>query len=158
MDNKLSQTLAQQCTYHLFENDAASKHLDIKIVDVLNEEITIEMVVKDFMLNGHETCHGGQIFSLADSAFAFACNAQNQAAVAASCHIDFILPAYEHDRLTAVTTQLYQGLRTGIYQVKITNQNNQLIALFKGNSARIKRNVLTEMTSLKDKPDSKEKK
>ncbi len=136
--------LAQRCAEHMYENDAASQALGIRITEVHCGRAVAVMAVKDFMLNGHKTCHGGQIFTLADSAFAFACNSQNKAAVALSCTIDFVSPAFEGDILTATAEELHQGGRSGVYQIKITNQNQQLIALFKGNSARIKQSVLPE--------------
>jgi len=136
--------LAQRCAEHMYENDAASQALGIRITEVHCGRAVAVMAVKDFMLNGHKTCHGGQIFTLADSAFAFACNSQNKAAVALSCTIDFVSPAFEDDILTATAEELHQGGRSGVYQIKITNQNQQLIALFKGNSARIKQSVLPE--------------
>ena len=136
--------LAQRCAEHMYENDAASQALGIRITEVHCGRAVAVMAVKDFMLNGHKTCHGGQIFTLADSAFAFACNSQNKAAVALSCTIDFVSPAFEDDILTATAEELHQGGRSGVYQIKITNQKQQLIALFKGNSARIKQSVLPE--------------
>jgi len=140
--------LAQRCARHMYENDAASQALGIELTQVKCGGAIAVMTVKDFMLNGHKTCHGGQIFSLADSAFAFACNSQNQAAVALSCTIDFIHPAFKDDTLTAIAEELHQGGRSGVYQIKVTNQNQQLIAIFKGNSARIKRSVLPEESAL----------
>ena len=142
--------LAQRCGQYMYDNDAASQALGIKLTQVHCGSAIAEMVVQDFMLNGHKTCHGGQIFTLADSAFAFACNSQNQAAVALSCTIDFVNPAFQDDTLTATAEELHQGGRSGVYQIKITNQNQQLIALFKGNSARIKRSVLPEESVLSD--------
>lgn len=140
--------LAQRCAQHMYENDAASQALGIELMQVKSGGAIAVMTVKDFMLNGHKTCHGGQIFSLADSAFAFACNSQNQAAVALSCTIDFIHPAFKDDTLTATAEAMHQGGRSGVYQIKVTNQNQQLIAIFKGNSARIKRSVLPEESVL----------
>ncbi|WP_426357490.1 hydroxyphenylacetyl-CoA thioesterase PaaI [Pseudocolwellia sp. HL-MZ19] len=139
-----AQLLAKQCAEHMLNNDSVSKNLGIKIESMDCGQSRVSMTVTHNMLNGHKTCHGGMIFSFADSAFAFACNSENEAAVAASCSIDFLLPAYENDKLTATANNSHQGKRTGIYQVAITNQNNQLIALFKGNSARIRRNVLPD--------------
>jgi len=136
--------LAERCAEYMYENDTASQALGIKLIQVSCGGAIAVMEVKDTMLNGHKTCHGGQIFSLADSAFAFACNSQNQAAVALSCTIDFIHPAFKDDTLTATAEELHQGGRSGVYQIKVTNQNQQLIAIFKGNSARIKRSVLPE--------------
>jgi len=144
LDTSEADLLAQRCAEHMYENDAASQALGIRITEVHCGRAVAVMAVKDFMLNGHKTCHGGQIFTLADSAFAFACNSQNKAAVALSCTIDFVSPAFEGDILTATAEELHQGGRSGVYQIKITNQNQQLIALFKGNSARIKQSVLPE--------------
>lgn len=138
------QLLAKQCAQHMLNNDPVSQKLGINIESMECGQSKVSMTITDDMLNGHKTCHGGVIFSFADSAFAFACNSQNEAAVAASCTIDYVIPAFEHDTLTATANGIHQGKRTGIYHVAIKNQNNQLVALFKGNSARIKRNVLPE--------------
>ena len=136
--------LAQRCARYMFENDAASQALGIELMQIKCGGAIAVMVVKGSMLNGLKTCHGGQIFSLADSTFAFACNSHNKLAVALSCTIDFVSPAFEGDTLTATAEELHQGGRSGVYQIKVTNQNQQLIAIFKGNSARIKRSVLPE--------------
>jgi len=143
------QQLAEDCAHHMFAQDAASKALGIIIGAIKPGSATATMTVTDAMLNGYKTCHGGMIFSLADSAFAFACNSQNQAAVAAGCTIDFLRPGMLGDKLTAAATQQHQGKRSGIYYVEITNQNAQLVALFKGNSARINANVLPDATTPK---------
>ncbi len=137
-------SLAQMCVNFLLSQDRVSQYLGIKLVSVASGNVTVSMDVTATMLNGHKTCHGGLLFSLADSAFAFACNSQNQAAVAAGCTIDFLLPAFEGDKLSAYATEYYQGNRTGIYHVTIKNQHHQVIAFFKGNSARVKRTVLPE--------------
>jgi len=136
--------LALACVAHMMENDAASKALGIKVIEVDAGEVTAIMAITAVMLNGHLSCHGGNIFSLADSAFAFACNSENFAAVAAGCSIDYLMPAFKGDVLTAKASQLHQGKRCGIYHVTVSNQDNQVVALFKGNSARIKRSVLPE--------------
>lgn len=136
--------LAQRCAKYMYENDAASQALGIELMQIKCGGAIAVMVVKGSMLNGLKTCHGGQIFSLADSTFAFACNSHNKLAVALSCTIDFVNPAFEGDTLTATAEELHQGGRSGVYQIKVTNQNQQLIAIFKGNSARIKRSVLPE--------------
>ncbi|WP_232358094.1 hydroxyphenylacetyl-CoA thioesterase PaaI [Paraneptunicella aestuarii] len=136
--------LAKQCADFMFENDTASKALGMEIIDVDEGYAVMTMTIREDMLNGHQTCHGGMLFSLADSAFAFACNSQNHAAVAANCTIDFIRPARVNDVLTATAKAQHQGKRSGIYQITITNQENKLVALFKGNSARINQPVLVE--------------
>jgi len=147
------QKLAQECALHMFSEDAASKALGIVIDNVKPGCATATMIVTEVMLNGYKTCHGGMIFSLSDSAFAFACNSQNQAAVAAGCTIDFLRPAMLGDQLSAVATQQYQGKRSGVYHVEVTNQKAQLVALFKGNSARINANVLPDKTISKNPKD-----
>ena len=148
-DQVRDQQLAEDCAHHMFAQDAASKALGIIIEAVKPGSATATMTVTDAMLNGYNTCHGGMIFSLADSAFAFACNSHNEAAVAAGCTIDFLRPGMLGDLLSAVATQQHQGKRSGIYYVEITNQNAQLVALFKGNSARINASVLPDVTTPK---------
>lgn len=144
--DKQDQTLAQNCAEYMLNNDPVSQGLGIKLESISSGNATVSMTVTNAMLNGHKTCHGGILFSVADSAFAFACNSQNQAAVAASCTIDFLLPALAGDELNAIATLYHQGGRTGVYHVTLKNQKDQVIAFFKGNSARIKRNVLPEST------------
>ena len=141
-DQVRDQQLAEDCAHHMFAQDAASKALGINIETIKPGCAIATMTVTDAMLNGYNTCHGGMIFSLADSAFAFACNSHNEAAVAAGCTIDFLRPGMLGDLLSAVATQQHQGKRSGIYYVEVTNQNAQLVALFKGNSARINATVL----------------
>ncbi|MFT6949253.1 MAG: acyl-CoA thioesterase [Paraglaciecola sp.] len=134
--------LAKQCAEHMWANDAMSQKMGMQIIAVSQGNATLSMRISKDMLNGHQTCHGGQLFSLADSAFAFACNSQNQAAVAANCMIDFIRPAFADDLLTATASVVNQGKRSGLYHIKIHNQDNDLIVIFRGNSARINRPVL----------------
>lgn len=142
MEHQDPNELAQQCAEHMWANDAMSQKMGMQILAVSEGSATLSMRICKDMLNGHKTCHGGQLFSLADSAFAFACNSQNQAAVAANCMIDFIRPAFEDDLLTATATVVNQGKRSGLYNIKILNQDNDLIVIFRGHSARINRPVL----------------
>nr|WP_285317033.1 hydroxyphenylacetyl-CoA thioesterase PaaI [Providencia rettgeri] len=100
------------------------------------------------MLNGHKTCHGGQLFSLADTAFAYACNSQGHAAVASMCSIDFIRPGFEGDLLTATATMKHQGKRSGLYEVEITNQDGKTLALFHGRSHRLGHRLTGEQSWL----------
>ena len=100
------------------------------------------MTVRHDMLNGHATCHGGFIFTLADSAFAFACNSYNLTTVASGCTIEFVAPAREGDVLTATATERSASGRTGVYDIDVTNQDNAAIAFFRGKSYRIKGHVL----------------
>jgi len=96
------------------------------------------MTVRTDMLNGFKICHGGFITTLADSAFAFACNSANQLTVAAAIAVDFIAPAQEGDRLTAEAHELSLSGRTGVYDVKVLNQEGVLVAVLRGRSHRLK--------------------
>ena len=99
---------------------------------------TLAMTVREDMANGFGICHGGLIATLADSAFAFACNARNELTVAAGFTVDFIAPARPGDRLVAVAAEMAQAGRSGVYDVSVHNQRDELIALFRGNSHRMK--------------------
>ena len=105
-------------------------------------EVTME--VRADMLNGHAICHGGFIFTLADSAFAYACNSYNLSTVASGCAIDFVAPAREGDVLTARAAERSAAGRTGVYDIEVVNQRGETIALFRGKSYRIKGHVIDE--------------
>ncbi len=100
------------------------------------------MTVRDFMLNGHRSCHGGYIFTLADSTFAFACNSRNAPTVASGCTIDFLAPAFEGDVLNANAREVSLSGRTGVYDVEVTNQSGQCVAIFRGRSYRLRGQVI----------------
>ncbi|MCC4796739.1 phenylacetic acid degradation protein PaaD [Enterovibrio norvegicus] len=134
--------LAQVCANEMFTHDTVSREMGMSIEHMSYRESDVSMRVTANMLNGHKTCHGGMIFSLADSAFAFACNSENEAAVASACSIDFLRPARENDVLTAHAAAMHQGRRTGVYIVNIVNQKQELVAIFKGTSARLNQAVL----------------
>lgn len=93
------------------------------------------MPVRDDMVNGLNVCHGGLLFALADTAFAFACNAYNRVTFAASAHIDFLRPAYLGDELCARAAEEYRGTRRGFYTVTVSNQHGEVVALFRGRAA-----------------------
>jgi acyl-CoA thioesterase len=96
------------------------------------------MLVREDMLNGHSACHGGLIFSLADSAFAFSCNSHGGAVVAAAASIDFLAPAHGGDELTAVAVERWRSKRNGVYEVTVANQRGETIALFRGRSHQVR--------------------
>ena len=129
--------LARACADAMYANDRASAALGMEIIEVSEGRAALAMPVREDMLNGHDVCHGGLIFSLADSAFAFACNSQNNNTVAAGARVEFLAPGKPGDILTATAEQISQGGRTGIYDVVVRNQNDKTIALFRGNSHRI---------------------
>ena len=128
------QRLAQRCAQALFAQDRASSALGIAVLEVGPGLARLRMAVRAEMLNGHGTCHGGVIFALADSAFAAACNTHNAVTVAAAASIDFLSPAREHDELTAEARELWRSKRSGIYEVSVSNQRGERIALFRGRS------------------------
>jgi acyl-CoA thioesterase len=130
--------LAQKVISAMFEADTASQERGMKVTEARPDYAEVTMTIRADMLNGHKTCHGGIIFTLADSAFAFACNTDNIATVAQGAQINFLKPAFEGDILTAAATVTHQGGRTGLCDVTLTNQNGQKIAFFRGNSYRLK--------------------
>ncbi|WP_394836311.1 hydroxyphenylacetyl-CoA thioesterase PaaI [Pendulispora rubella] len=138
------QELAEAVAQAMYARDKASQALGMTIVDVAPGCAHVSMVVRSDMLNGHQTCHGGFIFALADSAFAFACNSDNQVTVAAGCTIDYLAPGREGDVLSAQAVVQSVSSRTGVYDVTVTNQSGQRIALFRGRAHRIRGEVLGE--------------
>ncbi|KQP12321.1 hydroxyphenylacetyl-CoA thioesterase PaaI [Pseudorhodoferax sp. Leaf267] len=128
------QQTAEYVRDRLFANDHASKALGIAIVEVGPGIATLEMRVRTDMLNGHATCHGGFLSTLADSAFAFACNSYNELTVASGFSIDFVAPAREGDVLTARCHEVSKTGSTGVYDTAITNQRGERIAVFRGRS------------------------
>lgn len=133
-----AQALAERSVQTLYEGDKASQTLGIRIQSVAPGEAHLTMTVRADMVNGHRTCHGGLIFALADSAFAFACNSHGESAVAASASIDFLAPGKEADELSAVAKEVWRSRRSGLYEVTVTNQSGERIALFRGRSHVLK--------------------
>jgi acyl-CoA thioesterase len=122
----------------MYANDRATQTLGMQIVEVGPGHAEIRMKVREDMLNGHQTCHGGFIAALADSTFAFACNSYNELTVASGFGIDFVAPAREGDLLTARCTEVSRAGRTGIYDTEVTNQHGDRVAVFRGRSYSIK--------------------
>jgi acyl-CoA thioesterase len=136
------QALAERVAAGMYARDTASQALGIRIVRVAPGHAEMAMPVRADMLNGHAICHGGFIFTLADSAFAFACNSYNLTTVASGCTIDFLAPAREGDVLTAIAQERSASGRTGVYDIDVVNQRGEKIALFRGKSYRIKGHVV----------------
>ncbi len=120
----------------VFKTDEFSKWLGIEILDVKEGYSKIKMTVRKEMMNGLNVVHGGIAFSLADSAFAFACNSRNNLSLALETSISFLKPVFVDDTLIAEAKEIRNGKNTGVYLVEITNQHNNLIALFKGTCYR----------------------
>jgi acyl-CoA thioesterase len=136
--------LARRVADAMWANDAASQALGMRVLAVGPGEARVAMRVRRDMLNGHDICHGGFIFTLADSAFAYACNSYNLVTVASGCAIDFLAPAHEGDELVAHAHERSASGRTGVYDIEVTNQRGDKIALFRGKSYRIKGHVVEE--------------
>jgi len=132
------QALAQATGAMMWREDRVSKWLDMKMEELKPGYARLSMTVTEQMANGQAMCHGGLIFTLADSSFGFACNSHNQRALAASCSIDFLAPALLGDRLTAECTEQAHVGRTGVYDARVTNQKGELVAVFRGKSATVK--------------------
>jgi acyl-CoA thioesterase len=132
-----AQELAQRTADLLLERDAMSRALGMKLVQIGPGCARLSMLVRADMVNGHGSCHGGVLFSLADSAFAFACNTYNAVTVAAGATIDFLAPARHGDELAAVANEVWRSRRSGVYDVSITNQRTECIALFRGRSHQL---------------------
>ena len=126
---------AQRCADAMMARDRSSKAMGISIEIPKAGQAIARMLVRDDMVNGFDVLHGGLTFALADTAFAFACNAYDKLTVAASANIDFLRPAMLGDELTASATEDYRGRRSGYYSVEVHNQRGELIALFRGRSA-----------------------
>ena len=135
--------LAQQVAHSMFAVDTATKDtMGIEILVCEPGRAVLRMLVQPLHLNGHQICHGGFIFTLADSTFAFACNSYNKAAVAAGCSIEFLKPAHLGDVLTCEGVEQTLSGRHGIYDMRVTNQHGDTIALFRGKSAQIQGTVI----------------
>jgi acyl-CoA thioesterase len=145
-EHKLSpaeaQALAEGTAEAMWSRDRAAQALGLKIVRVQPGASLLTMVVRSDMVNGHHICHGGMIFSLADTAFAYACNSYNKNTVASACHIDFLAPAREGETLEAEAVEQSASGRTGVYDVTVRISGGKTIALFRGKSYRINGEVI----------------
>jgi acyl-CoA thioesterase len=121
----------------MYERDPASQKLGMTLDEIRPGYARMSMRVREDMLNGHGTCHGGYIFMLADSAFAFACNSHNFNTVGAGCSIDYLAPGREGDVLTAEAVEQALSGKTGVYDIVVTNQEGRKLALFRGKSHRV---------------------
>ncbi|MCB1389637.1 MAG: hydroxyphenylacetyl-CoA thioesterase PaaI [Rhodobacteraceae bacterium] len=136
--------LAQACAAAMWADDNATQHLGMELSDVRAGHATMTMRVRPEMTNGHKICHGGYIFTLADSAFAFACNTYNQRVVAQMGQITFLAPGHEGDVLRAEAREVWRQGRSGIYDISVTRQDGTKIAEFRGHSRSIKGTHLPE--------------
>jgi acyl-CoA thioesterase len=129
---------ARSAVQSMYRSDRASQNLGLEILDVAPGSVRISMTVRPEMVNGHGLCHGGIIFTLADSAFAFACNSHGEPMVAAGASIEFLAPTPAGERLTALATEVSRSARHGVYDVRVSKSSGETVALFRGRSARLR--------------------
>ena len=135
---------AQACADKMYAADNASKALGIEIeIPEVGAAVAL-MQVREDMVNGFDICHGGLVFTLADTAFAFACNAYNDVTVAGSGTIEFLRPGYLGDTLRALALEEHRGRRSGLYAVEVLNQHDEFVALFRGRSISRGQNLLDD--------------
>ena len=139
--------LAQEVAQAMWGRDHATQALGMSIVAVAPGSATIAMPVRQDMLNGHGMCHGGFMFTLADSAFAYACNSYNQNTVASACAIDFLAPARQGDVLEAEAVERSRAGRTGVYDITVKVRGGKTVALFRGKSYRIEGEVMAGLAA-----------
>ena len=121
---------------HMMHHDAFSKWLGIEVLEIKEGSCKLKMKIREEMTNGFYVSHGGIIFSLADSALAFACNSRNNLSLAMECNISFLKQVNVGDELTAEAHEIHNGKSTGVYSINVINQNTQQVALFKGTCFR----------------------
>jgi acyl-CoA thioesterase len=136
--NMTPDALAHAVGEHMFASDMASREtMGMQLLECKSGYARMSMQVRQLHLNGHMICHGGFIFTLADSTFAFACNSHNKVTVAAGCSIEFLKPGQLGDVLTCEGIEQTLIGRHGIYDMKVSNQNGEVIAMFRGKSAQV---------------------
>ena len=133
-----AQRLAERVRERMFANDHAARGLGMAVVAIGPGTAELTMTVRQDMINGHEICHGGLVATLADTAFAYACNSYNELTVASGFSIDLVAPARLGDRLTARCREVSKAGRTGVYDVEIGNQRGERVAVFRGRSYTLK--------------------
>ena len=147
LDARAAQALAEAVAEAMWSRDRAAQALGMRIDSVAPGRATLSMPVRSDMVNGHHICHGGLIFSLADTAFAYACNAYNLNTVASGCNIDFVAPGKEGDTLQAIAVERSRSGRTGVYDVTVRDSAGKDLALFRGKSYRIAGEVIAGLAA-----------
>jgi acyl-CoA thioesterase len=138
----MSEDISNKVVAHMVENDLFSQWLGIAVLEIKEGYSKIKMTVRPEMINGLGTVHGGVAFAFSDSAFAFACNNRNVLSVALDTSINFIKPIFVGDELIAEAKEIHNGRSTGLYHISITNQNEQLVAFFKGTCFRTEKMLI----------------
>jgi len=138
------QAIAERCAEIMQASDGAQQHLDIKLESVSPGFATVSMMVLPSHVNGHGICHGGFIYTLADCAFAYACNSRNQNTLAQHCSITYLAPGQLHEQLSATANEVSLMGRSGIYDVVVSNQDADVLAQFRGHSRTIAGSLFVE--------------
>ena len=138
--------LAQDAAKAMWSRDHVAQAMQMALAEVRPGYARLTMAIRQDMVNGHAICHGGMVFTLADTAFAYACNSYNLNTVASACHIDFLAPSHLGETLVAEAVERAQGGRTGVYDVTVSTGAGKTVALFRGKSARIKGEVTASFT------------
>jgi acyl-CoA thioesterase len=136
-----AQSLAEACGRALWARDHASQALGMRLDEIGPGRALLQMRVRTDMLNGHGSCHGGFVFALADSCFAFACNSHGTVCVAAGCQIEYLAPAHDGELLRAEGVERARSGRSGVYDVRVSNERGETVALMRGRSRRIEGHV-----------------
>jgi len=143
-----AQALAEATAAAMWPRDQAAQGLGMRLERIGPGYACLSMPVRADMVNGHHICHGGMIFMLADTAFAYSCNSYNKNTVASACNIDFLSPARQGDTLQAEAIEQSQSGRTGVYDVTVRTIGGKTIALFRGKSYRIQGEVIAGLKQL----------
>lgn len=146
------QALAEAAAAAMWARDQACQSLGMRVEVIAPGRAVLSMAVRGDMVNGHAICHGGLIFTLADSAFAYACNSYNHNTVASACHIDFLAPAREGDVLEAEAQERSLAGRTGVYDITVRVRGGRTVALFRGKSYRIGGEVIAGLAQAAGSP------
>ena len=150
-DAQRAKNIAEAVAKGMLADDRASRALGMRIDAIGPGTATLSMTVRDDMLNGFEICHGGFMTLLADSAFAFACNSRNAVTVAAGLDVEFIASAYRGDVLTSRANEVHLAGRTCLYDIEVTNQRGERVAMVRGRSHRLKDREVVPLDALDEK-------
>lgn len=142
-----AQQLALDASQAMWSRDHAAQGLGMRLLEVKPGYARLSMTIRQDMVNGHAICHGGMVFTLADTAFAYACNSYNQNTVASAAHIDFLAPSHLGETLEAEAVERALGGRSGVYDVSVRSSSGKTVALFRGKSARIKGEVTSSFAA-----------
>lgn len=141
------QEIAEKVRDGMFANDTVAQFFGMEFIDVAPGYVKMSMKIRPEMLNGFKICHGGMVTTLADTAFAYACNSSNEQTVASGLSMDFIAPSFENEILVAEAKEVSQAGRIGVYDITVTKSTGELIAVMRGKSYRIKGKTVVDIAA-----------